>query len=144
MPLRPAVLSDIPQIMDVRFSVKENRLSDPSAVTAEDCVPFLTTRGKGWVYEEESQILGFAVVDCQERNIWALFVRPEAAGKGIGRQLHDAMLNWYFAQHQETLWLGTDPGTRAEGFYRKAGWQFAGPHHHGEVKFEMTARAWKS
>ncbi len=36
------------------------------------------------------------------------------------------MLDWYFGQTPETLWLSTSPGTRAERFYRTAGWQEAG------------------
>jgi hypothetical protein len=49
------------------------------------------------------------------------------------------MLNWYFDQNKQSVWLGTDAGTRAEMFYRKAGWRETGVHGKGEVKFEMTA-----
>jgi ribosomal protein S18 acetylase RimI-like enzyme len=37
-------------------------------------------------------VLGFAVADLQERNIWTLFVRPEYQGRGIGRTLYQTML----------------------------------------------------
>jgi len=63
---------------------------------------------------------------------------------GIGKRLHDDMLDWYFAQTSTTIWLGTAPATRAEKFYRKAGWQEVGIHGKGEIKFEMTAADWKS
>jgi hypothetical protein len=55
--------------------------------------------------------------------------------------LHDTMLDWYFTQTQETVWLGTDPGTRAETFYRKSGWKQIGMHGN-EYKFEMTFSNW--
>jgi len=54
------------------------------------------------------------------------------------------MLDWYFAQTDLTIWLGTASGTRAEGFYRKAGWSEVGMHGKGEIKFEMTASHWKN
>jgi hypothetical protein len=52
------------------------------------------------------------------------------------------MLDWYFSKSTENVWLGTAPGTRAEAFYRKAGWTEAGTHGKGEIKFEMTFDDW--
>lgn len=42
--------------------------------------------------------------------------------KNMGRKLHNPMLDWYFKQTKENVWLGTSSNTRAEMFYRKAGW----------------------
>jgi hypothetical protein len=53
------------------------------------------------------------------------------------------MLDWYFEQGKENIWLGTSPGTRAENFYRKSGWIERGKHCEKEIKFEMTSAAWK-
>ena len=142
MIFREAQLADIPQIQLVRHSVKENTLSDPALVTDQDVALFLTERGKGWVCEIAGQIIGFAIVDLQDHNIWALFLRPEFGKQGIGRQLQNLMLDWYFAQTTETVWLGTAPGTRAEAFYRKSGWVEVGMHGKGEVKFEMGYAEW--
>lgn len=142
MMIREANNGDIQQIQVVRNEVKENVLSDPSLVTDEDCNMFLTERGKGWVCEKNSQVVGFAIADLKDHNIWALFVHPEFDKQGIGRQLHDTMLNWYFKQTQEKVWLGTAPGTRAEKFYRRAGWAEAGMHGKDEIKFEMTYSRW--
>jgi len=142
MPIREATLSDIPQIQTVRNSVRENTLSDPGLVTDADCADYLTRRGKGWVCEMDGQVVGFSIVDVVSHNVWALFLRPEYEGRGIGRQLHGLMLDWYFSQTHATLWLSTSPGTRAEGFYRKAGWQEVGLYGKGEIKFEMTWEGW--
>ncbi len=142
MNLREAIIQDIPQIQVVRNSVKENILSDPSVVSDADCVEFLTQRGKGWVYEINNKIVGFAIVDLQENNIWALFLHPNFEKKGIGRKLHDVMLNWYFAQDKSEVWLGTTPHTRAENFYRAAGWLQNGMNG-DEVRFEMTKELWE-
>jgi GNAT superfamily N-acetyltransferase len=107
MIFREAIITDIQQIQVVRHAVKENRLSDPSLVTDDDCAAYLFVRGKGWVCELENTILGFAIADLQDNNIWALFVHPGYEAKGIGKQLHEIMLTWYFAQGKNTVWLGT-------------------------------------
>jgi len=139
---REAGIHDIPQIQMVRNAVKENRLSDPALVSDRDCEEFLTERGKGWVCEIDGRIVGFAIADLKEHNIWALFLHPDFEKQGIGKTLHGMMLDWYFQQTQQTVWLGTAPGTRAEAFYRKAGWQEKGMHGKGEVKFELSYADW--
>ena len=144
MIIREAVVADIQQIQIVRNSVTENTLSNPNLVTDEDCETFLTVRGKGWVCEIEGQIVGFSIVDLKENNIWALFLDPEFEKKGIGRQLHDIMLDWYFTQSQKDIWLGTTPNTRAEVFYEKSGWVKTGNHGTDEVKFELTFDRWNA
>lgn len=142
MVFRVATLDDIPQIQIVRNAVRENRLSDPGLVTDADCADFLTRRGKGWVCIIENTVAGFAIVDMQEHNIWALFVHPDHEAVGIGKQLHRLMLDWYFSQTSEPVWLGTAPGTRAEEFYQRQGWQRTGVVNKGEVKFEMHRENW--
>jgi GNAT superfamily N-acetyltransferase len=139
---REAKTEDIPQIQIVRNAVKENTLSNPALVTDKDCETFITERGKGWVCEINNQIVGFSIVDLKDNNIWALFLLPEFEKQGIGRILHDMMLNWYFEQTKNTVWLGTAPHTRAEKFYRASGWKETGTHGKGEIKFEMTYNDW--
>jgi len=140
---REARVSDIPQIQVVRNSVKENKLSDPALVTDKVCENYLLNRGKGWVCEIDGTIVGFSIVDLVDHNVWALFVQPGFDKNGIGKKLHDDMLNWYFSHTDEKIWLGTAPNTRAEKFYRKAGWKEVGIHGKGEIKFEMDAGSWK-
>lgn len=140
---REATADDIAQIQIVRNSVKENVLSNPDLVTNEHCLEFITNRGKGWVCESDNIIVGFSIVDLKERNVWALFLNPNYERIGIGKQLQKIMLDWYFNQTSENIWLGTDRNTRAEHFYRKSGWNEVGMHGNGEVKFEMTQENWK-
>lgn len=142
MEFRTAELADIPQIQTVRNAVKENTLSDPALVPDDEVTDYLLNRGRGWVCEMEGRIVGFSIVSVRDKNVWALFIQPGYEQKGIGRKLHDEMLDWYFNQEMDTIWLGTAPGTRAEGFYRKAGWTETGLHGKGELKFEMTAAQW--
>lgn len=144
MIFREAQIADIPQMQTVRNSVKENMLSDPALVPDKDVEDYINRRGKGWVCEIGNTIVGFAIVSITDKNVWALFIQPRFEKKGIGRRLHQEMMDWYFHQTAETIWLGTAPGTRAEAFYRKAGWKETGTHGKGEIKFEMMAEEWRS
>jgi GNAT superfamily N-acetyltransferase len=142
MNIREATIADIDRLSEIRIAVVENSLSDPTLLSTADYTLYLTKRGKGWICEEEGKIVGFAIVDLLANNVWALFVDPMYEKRGIGRQLHRVMLNWYFDQTQEPLWLGTDPGTRAEDFYRRAGWMEIGIVGSIEIKFEMRITHW--
>ncbi|HEY6977762.1 MAG TPA: GNAT family N-acetyltransferase [Chitinophagaceae bacterium] len=143
MNFRGATTNDTEQLHSIRIAVKENILPDPLLITPTDYEAFLTVKGKGWICEIDNTIVGFAIIDLKEKNIWALFVHPDHERKGIGKQLQEIMLNWYFENNEDTLWLGTGPGTRAESFYRKSGWKEVGIRKNGEIKFEMSKSEWR-
>ena len=138
MKIREAKETDISPMQVIRVAVKENVLSNPASITPSDYQEFLFERGKGWVCEIENEIVGFAIIDLQENNIWALFVHPNYEGIGVGKALHKTMLNSYFASNKTKLWLGTEPNSRAAIFYKKAGWELVGMHGKKELKFEMN------
>ena len=143
MNFRQAIPEDIPQIQIVRNSVKENQLSNPNLIPDELVEEFITKRGKGFVCEIDDIIVGFSIVNFVENNVWALFLLPEFEGKGIGKKIHQLMLDEYFSKTKETIWLSTEANSRAETFYKKQGWKNAG-FHGNEVKFEMSFEDWKS
>jgi GNAT superfamily N-acetyltransferase len=144
MLFREAKSADILQIQVVRNAVNENKLSDPALVSDNDVHEFITNRGKGWVCEINENIVGFAIADLKDNNIWALFVHPDHEKKSIGKTLHDKMMNWYFGQGKNHVWLSTGSNTRAESFYRKAGWKETGLTSKGEIEFEMKSPDWES
>jgi GNAT superfamily N-acetyltransferase len=145
MHIRIATVEDITEMHRIRMSVNENRLSDPALVQEHHYLTMFLERGRGWVAVSEDRIVGFVVVDLSRSNVWALFVDPEAEGRGIGRQLHEAMMEWVFScPGIERVWLSTTPGTRAEGFYRAAHWRHAGEEPDGEVRYEMARAEWLS
>jgi GNAT superfamily N-acetyltransferase len=144
MHVRIATESDVAEMHRVRMSVRENRLADPTRVKPADYLPRLTTQGRGWVAEVDGRIAGFAVADVARSNVWALFVAPELERQGVGRRLHDVMMQWVFDAGVERMRLSTDPGTRAERFYQAAGWQYAGTEPNGEVRFEISREQWRS
>ena len=142
MNFRQAIPEDIPQIQIVRNSVKENQLSNPNLIPDDLVEEFITKRGKGFVCEIDKKIVGFSIVDFVENNVWALFLLSEFEGKGIGKKLHQLMLDEYFSKTKETIWLSTEANSRAETFYKKQGWKNAG-FHGNEVKFEMSFEDWR-
>jgi GNAT superfamily N-acetyltransferase len=141
MLFREALSTDIEQIQIVRNAVKENMLSDPALVPDHDVDNFINKRGKGWVCEIDGRIVGFSIADLKDNNIWALFLHPDFEAKGIGKELHRLMLDWYFNQGKEMVWLGTAPNSRAEKFYQLQGWKQMGMYGK-EIKFEMTKEDW--
>jgi GNAT superfamily N-acetyltransferase len=135
--LRIAVPADAPALNALRLRVRENMLSRPDWLTEERTVEALTRTGRGWLWEEGDRVLGFSVANAAERNIWALFVEPGFEGRGIGRVLLDEAVQWLWRQGSEPIWLSTEPGTRAEAFYRAAGWTDLGLTAKGEIRFEL-------
>lgn len=127
---------DVVEAHRIRLRVRENRLSDPSVVTEQDYHSFMAGDTKSWVCTLNDEIAGFAMVDVTKRNLWALFVAPEHEFKGVGRSLHDTMLEWYFTR-ADLLRLSTAPDTRAAAFYRRAGYVSTGVTPSGELVFEL-------
>lgn len=134
MIVRAAVRSDMPGLWEVRYSVTENTLT-PGRISDEELRRSIEEDGRGWVAEEAGRILGFAI-GLNTGNVWALFVRPEAEGRGLGTALHAAMLEWFSRQPLERLWLTTGADTRARQFYATHGWQDVGLCGPNEVRFE--------
>ena len=143
MIFREATVNDIDNYMVVRMAVQENVLNNPALVTREVNEAYLTKDGKGWVCEIDHRIVGFSIVGLTQRNVWALFVLPAFEGKGIGTKLHNIMIDWYFCQINDTIWLGTEKNTKAENFYKNKGWTVVGMHGADETKFEMKFEDWQ-
>jgi len=124
------------------MSVRENRIPDLSVLDPRDIDRMLGGDGCGWVCEVDDRIVGFAMADLSKANVYALFVEPAFEGRGIGRRLHDTMMRWFFDRGIPEVWLSTDPNTRAEAFYRRAGWTAAGTRANGEIRFTLSRERW--
>jgi GNAT superfamily N-acetyltransferase len=135
--IRTACQGDIAAMHRLRCSVRENRLSDPGSVTERAYRPYVDA-GSAWLAESGGRLLGFAALDLRSSSLWALFVAPEAEGRGIGRALHRHMLEQARKRGAGSLWLSTSPGTRAERFYKSAGWRTAEPTPEGELRLRIA------
>lgn len=145
MNLRIATRDDTAELWRVRYAVTENTLT-PGRISDAELHAYLEDYGRGWVVElAPGRIAGFAIGDARNGHIWAMFVDPALHGQGYGRRLHDVMVNWLFEQGHTRLDLGTMPNSRAEAFYRRAGWRPTGEalDAHGDRLFELTLDDWK-
>lgn len=149
MLLRQATRDDSAELWRVRYAVTENRLT-PGRIADAELHAHLEVFGRGWVIElapaPRPRIAGFAIGDARDGRVWALFVDPPLHGRGLGRQLHDVMVAWLFDRGFERLHLGTQPRSRAEAFYRRAGWRptGAGLDAQGDQGFELFRKDWKT
>jgi GNAT superfamily N-acetyltransferase len=134
-PIRRAVLTDEPRIFEIRFAVRENRLSDPTLVTSADVKWFIENPGI-WLWDEAGVIKGFSAGDTRDGTIWALFVDPAYEGRGIGKALLETALVPLRRAGYRVARLSTDRGTRADQFYRATGWVETGVTEKGETLFE--------
>ena len=134
--LRQAVAGDVAGIQRVRRAVRENRLVS-TVIRDEDVLEAIERTGRGWVVEAGGEIVGFAIGNATNGNIWALFVDPDHERRGYGRRLHDTMTQWLRSRGLGQLWLTTEPGTRAQKFYESAGWRFTGMTPQGEARYEL-------
>jgi len=132
--IRSATREDMPGLWAVRLAVTENTLS-PGRISDEEVRRAIEEQGRGWVAEQGDRTLGFAIA-LRTGQVWALFVRPEAEGRGIGSALHNEMLEWLSRQAVDRLWLSTGIHTRAHRFYAARGWQHAGLCGTDEVRLE--------
>jgi GNAT superfamily N-acetyltransferase len=134
---RPARVEDIPTLMSIRNTVRENALVS-TVLTHDDYVRAMTTEGRAWVCEVESEVVGFACGRTAQGDIWALFLRQTHEGRGIGNALMDIVEGWMFEQGLEHIWLVTAPGTRAERLYQRRGWVKRGMKPTGEAEYVLS------
>jgi GNAT superfamily N-acetyltransferase len=120
----------------VRMSVKENRLTS-IALSERDYVVAIEETGRGWVLELQGSIVGFAIANSENGSIWALFIEPGHERRGYGRELHEVMVAWLWEKGHDQLLLTTECCTRAERFYRKAGWKPVSGASGGELRLEL-------
>lgn len=83
-------------------------------------------------------VAGFAALDAAAASVCALFVAPEAEGRAAGRSLLGALVGEALQRGLGRLEFETEPGSRAERFYRAAGWSAAGRGAHGAVRMTLA------
>ncbi|OCT25293.1 GNAT family N-acetyltransferase [Pseudomonas putida] len=139
--LRQALPEDIELLFDIRTSVKQNHLSREQmhdlGITATSLTEAIREAPCTWIAEYEQEAVGFTMVDLGEGELFALFVRPQHEGKGIGRLLLQKAEAALFERH-EVIHLTTDgdQAIRANGFYQRAGWVSSGAVDDRDVRYE--------
>jgi anthranilate synthase component 2 len=129
--IRKARPEDVPRLVQIRAAVVENRLTSPRSVEEADYIRRIAAGGC-WVWEERSTILGFSAIDVETSSLWALFVEPRAAGRGIGRALLASAVTHARSQGLEKIWLATSEDT-GPSMSTGRGWQRAGRDAAGDL-----------
>ena len=142
MQIHPATPEDVAAIFDVRCSVRENHMSREElavlSITPKTVREMIT--GGDYIVPValiDGKIAGFAMARISEGYVFALFVRPEYEGKGLGRALMNEVESGLM-EHGVTdarLHTGSEKGIRAPGFYRHFGWIESGVMEDGQLKF---------
>jgi GNAT superfamily N-acetyltransferase len=133
--IRLATVADIPGMHRVRKAVRENRLSDHTSITEASYLRFIEA-GCAWLAEVGTAIAGFAAIDPKARSVWALFVAPPFEGQGVGRALHNTLLDGARDLGCTELALSTQRDSRAAEFYRSLGWREQGVAADDELAFK--------
>lgn len=134
---RRATNTDIPAMSRIRLCVTENTLSDPTRITQAMYEDFLEASGRGWVAENDGEILAFCYADKVNASIWALFVSPGHEGHGFGQALLKLAVDWLFEIGHDCIHLSTGANTRADRFYSRQGWTRA-PLSATDIGYSLT------
>jgi GNAT superfamily N-acetyltransferase/phosphoglycolate phosphatase-like HAD superfamily hydrolase len=129
--LRPMLVSDMEAIFQVRTSVVDNHMNDDElreiGITREGVAEQLEAGElEGWCAVAGEDVVGFSIATDATREINALFVLPDTAGLGIGRDLLDAAVQHLRDRARGAVRLRTDPKSPAYAFYRRRGWRDTG------------------
>jgi GNAT superfamily N-acetyltransferase len=139
--VRVAAAGDVGTLFDIRTSVRQNHQSVEDlarlGVTPASVTQMLATDCRAWLCEVDGTPAGFSMANAAERSVFALFVRPEAEGGGIGQALLDAAENWLFSKGIPEIWLATgrDPKLRAHAFYLAHGWRRSAALPDGQILY---------
>lgn len=139
--VRQATIADIETLFEIRTSVAENRQSreelEAEGITHETLAELLQDEARAWIAEVDGTSAAFSMAKGDEATVFAMFVRPQFEGRGLGRLLMDAAEDFLFARH-ELIWLNTgeEQDIRAHGFYRKRGWVAVGAAERHNIRYE--------
>ncbi|SDJ13321.1 hypothetical protein SAMN05216189_10139 [Pseudomonas delhiensis] len=144
--IRPATETDVATLFAIRTSVRQNHLSHEQlaelGITPASVAEAIRLGPCCWLAEADGVAAGFAMVDGTAGEVFALFVRPEYEGRGVGRLLLATAETSLFREHAR-IWLVTDgsDGIRANAFYQRQGWRKVASLDARDVRYEKQAGA---
>jgi GNAT superfamily N-acetyltransferase len=124
--------ADLSSIFMVRVSTRENAYTmkelEDLGITEESVSVMLGNTHRGWLCEADDQIIGFAIGNRKNGEMWVIAIIPEYEKNGIGAKLLNRVEGWLWDEGWDEIWLTTDmnPLLRAYGFYKKKGWMDKG------------------
>lgn len=146
MTLRFASQEDIPALLDIY----ENYI--PTGITFEYALPSreefsrrMSSVSELYPYlaaEQQGKVLGYAYAHrIAQRAAYAwgaelsIYLHPDAAGKGLGKRLYQALIRLLQLQGVRTVYgLVASPNPASEGLHRSLGFQLMGIQHSAGYK----------
>ncbi len=128
MDIREIAKIDVAALFTVRTATRENALSLEElaglGITEKSVLAMLDGTHRGWFCTADDRMVGFAMGNRTNGEMWVIAVLPEYEGRGIGAELLTRVENWLWSEGWKESWLTTDvdPALRAYGFYRHQGW----------------------
>ena len=124
---------DLPAAFRVRLSTIENaitmeELEEDYGITPESLALAMQSKVRGWLCEEDGEVIGFSMGDRSNGEVQVVAVLPAHEGRGIGKTLLAHVRDWLLTEGYDEIWLlaNPDPHIRAAGFYKKLGWRATG------------------
>lgn len=121
--------ADMSAIFDVRVATwhhdRGREEMTELGITPEAVRSLLKNSHRGWLAEIDSKVIGFAMGNKDNGEMWVIAVLAEYESRGIGKHLLGLVETWLFEAGWEEIWLTTDmdEAFRAVGFYRHLGWE---------------------
>lgn len=118
---------DVASLFAVRVATRENTLSREQlaglGINEKTVLAMLDTTHCGWLCEEDDQVVGFAMGNRENGEMWVIALLPGYEGRGIGAELLTRVEDWLWSKGWAEIWLTTDvdPTRRAYGFYQRQG-----------------------
>lgn len=138
---RKLEVNDLADTYEIRFSCKEN-IIHPHQIQylLRDVAVQDIEQGGGWICLDGNVKVGFSMpIFAPEPMLAALFVRPEYQRRGIGKKLMGLAINWLKKNKAESIILETDPGSFADEFYKRNGWERGEMAEYGlQVTYRMN------
>ena len=94
-------------------------------ITPESISAAIEGSHRGWLFEQDGIVGGFAMGDSANAEVTVMAMLPEFENQGIGGELLRRVEQWLYQEGCDTIWLTTDinPQLRAYGFYLHHGWK---------------------
>lgn len=141
---RTLLPGDTAETYDIRFSCTENIIHPHQIkyLLREQLLEDIN-QGGGWICFDGDIAVGFCLpLFAPEPMLACLYVRPEYQGHGIGKKLLELATAWLINNQAKTVILETDPGSRADEFYKRNGWQRGEMAEFGlQVIYRLTPNA---
>lgn len=137
--VRPMIADDMDAVFYVRISVVDNHMDDDElrkiGITREGVAEQLKSGElEGWCAVADGNVVGFSIATAETREVNALFVLPDNASCGIGRDLLNAAVQYLRDRAPGAVRLRTDPNSPAFAFYLRRGWRDTGEEYEEGVR----------